>query len=118
MISPGQQPRVHITKAKKKHKEECPQDPPKGREDDGSNRIDRQRTRNEKRTMTKEYRTDFPCVCGRKFSSLKGTKIHRTKMGCASQIATQEQRAVIADKTSENQSQDANHSAEDIQAVG
>ena len=39
-------------------------------------------------------------------------------MGCASQIATQEQHSVNADKTSENQSQEANHSAEDIQAVG
>ena len=32
--------------------------------------------------------------------------------------ATQEQRSVNADKTSENQSQEANYSAEDIQAVG
>ena len=39
-------------------------------------------------------------------------------MGFASQIATQEQRSINADKTSENQSQEANHSAEDIQAVG
>ena len=39
-------------------------------------------------------------------------------MGCASQIVTQEQRSVNADKTSENQSQETNHSAEDIQAVG
>ena len=61
---------------------------------------------------------DFSYVCGRKFNSLKGLKIHKTKMGCASQIATQEQRSVNADKTSENQSQEANHSAEDIQAVG
>ena len=39
-------------------------------------------------------------------------------MGCASQIVTQEQRSVNVDKTSEDQSQEANHSAEDIQAVG
>ena len=39
-------------------------------------------------------------------------------MGCTSQIVTQDQRSVNADKTSENQSQEANHSAEDIQAVG
>ena len=36
----------------------------------------------------------------------------------ASQIATQGQRSVNVDKTSENQSQEANHSAKDIQAVG
>ena len=39
-------------------------------------------------------------------------------MGCASQITTQERRSVNADKMSENQSQEANHSAEHIQAVG
>ena len=39
-------------------------------------------------------------------------------MGCASLIATQEQRSVNVDKTSENQSQEANNSAEDIQAAG
>ncbi len=35
-------------------------------------------------------------------------------MGFASYIATQEQRSINADKTSENQSQDAYHSAEDV----
>ena len=53
----------------------------------------------------------------RKFCSLKGLKIHRTKMGCASQIVTQEKCSVNADETSENQSQEANHSADDTQVV-
>ena len=75
-------------------------------------------TEQKKRITIKENRTDFSCVCDRKFSSQKGFKIHRTKIGCASQIATQEQRSVNGDKTSENQSQEANHSVEDIQAVG
>ena len=34
------------------------------------------------------------------------------------QIATQEQHSVNTDKTSENQSQETNHSAKDIQDVG
>ena len=118
MISPGQQPRDHNTIATDTSNRKCPQDPPKGREDDGSKRNKRQRTLNEKRTTIKENRTDFSCVCGRKFSSLKGLKIHKTKIGCASQIATQEQHSVNTDKTWENQSQEANHSAEDIKAVG
>ena len=60
---------------------------------------------------------DFPCVCGRKFKSQKGAKIHRTKMGCDSLLKIQKQRSATADKTSENLSQDAYHSAKDIQAV-
>ena len=91
--------------------------PSKGREDDGSKRNERQRTRNEKRITIKENRTNFSSVCGPKFSSLKGLKIHITKKGCASQIATQKQRSVNANKTSVNQRQEANHSAEDIQAI-
>ena len=120
MISPGQQPRDHNIIATDKTNRKCPQDRPKAGwgEEDGSKRNKRPRTLNEIRTTIKENRTDFPCVCGRIFNSLKGLKIHRTKMGCASHLAIQKQRSVNADKTSENQSQEANHSAGDIQAVG
>ena len=118
MISLGQQPRDHSILATDKTNRKCPQDPPKGREDDGSKRNRWQQIRNKKWIKIKENCTDFSCACGRKFSSLRGLKIHRTKIGCASQIATQEQHPVNADKTLENQSQEANHSAENIQAVG
>ena len=120
MISPGQQPRDHNIIATDKTNRKCPQDRPKAGwgEEDGSKRNKRPRTLNEIRTTIKENRSDFPCVCGRIFNSLKGLKIHRTKMGCASHLAIQKQRSVNADKTSENQSQEANHSAGDIQAVG
>ena len=117
MISPGQQPRDHSTIATNKMNRKYPQDPPKGRKHDGSKQNKQQQPLNEKRTMIKENRMDFSCFSSRKFSSLKGLKIHRSKMDCASQIATQEQRSINADKTSENQSQEANHCAEDIQAL-
>ena len=118
MLSPGQQPRDHRILATDKTNRKCPQDPPKGREDNGSKQNEQQRTWIKKRITIKENHTDFSCVCSQKFSSLKGLKIHRTKMGYASQIVTQEQHSVNADKTSENQSQEANHSAEDIRVVG
>ena len=58
---------------------------------------------------------DYPCICGRRFASERGMKIHRTKMGCLN-TPSQQQRTALADKTSENQSQVQNHSAEEIQA--
>ena len=45
-------------------------------------------------------------------------KIHQRKMGCATYPMTHMQRSDFTDKTSENQGQDATHSAEDIQAGG
>ena len=43
-------------------------------------------------------------------------KIHRTKMGCLNASTNQQQRTAQAGKTSENQSQIQNHSAEEIHA--
>ena len=59
-----------------------------------------------------------PCVCGRRFATARGMKIHRTKKGCAETCLSKQQRSATADKTSENQGQDENHSAEDIHAFG
>ncbi|GFS07705.1 reverse transcriptase [Elysia marginata] len=58
---------------------------------------------------------DYPCICGRRFASERGMKIHRTKMGCLNK-SFQQQRTALADKTSENQSRAQNHSAKEIQA--
>ncbi|GFN99830.1 polyprotein [Plakobranchus ocellatus] len=58
---------------------------------------------------------DYSCICGRRFATERGMKIHRTKMGCVS-MSSQQQRTAIADKTMENQSKVQNHSAEEIQA--
>ena len=59
----------------------------------------------------------FPCVCGKKFSTARGMKIHKTKKGCVNTHLSEQQRSASADKTSEDQGQDANHSATDIHAL-
>ena len=59
---------------------------------------------------------DFQCVCGRRFTTERGMKIHRSKMGCLNASSNQQQRTAQADKTSENQSQVQYHSAEEIHA--
>ena len=74
------------------------------------------RTANESQRMSDGM--DYPCVCGKRFSSQRGMKIHRTKMRCMSSSMNHEQRTASADKTSEDQGQVENHSAEDIQAYG
>ena len=56
------------------------------------------------------------CVCGKKFKSGRGMKIHRTKMGCLSSLSSQEQRSDASDKTLDDQSQVNNHSAADTHA--
>ena len=58
---------------------------------------------------------DYQCVCGRRFTTERGMKIHRTKMGCLN-ASNQQQLTAQAGKTSENQSQVQNHSAEEIHA--
>ncbi|GFS09621.1 reverse transcriptase [Elysia marginata] len=98
----------------------CSHDPPKGGENDGSIGDNSMLTRTAQRTM--RLRTlnvglemDYPCICGRRFASERGMKIHRTKMGCLNK-SFQQQRTALADKTSENQSRAQNHSAKEIQA--
>ena len=59
---------------------------------------------------------DYPCICGRRFTTERWMKIHRTKMGCLKASPNQQQRTAQAGKTSENQSQVQNHSAEEIHA--
>ena len=59
---------------------------------------------------------DYQCVCGRRFTTERRMKIHRTKIGCLNASANQQQRTAQADKTSENQSQVQNHSAEEFHA--
>ena len=59
---------------------------------------------------------DYPCACGRRFTTERGMKIHRTKMGCLNASTNQQQRTAQAGKTSENQSQVQNHSFEEIHA--
>ena len=59
---------------------------------------------------------DYQCVCSRRFTTEKGMKIHRTKMSCLNASTNQQQRTAQAGKTSENQSQNQNHIAEEIHA--
>lgn len=56
----------------------------------------------------------FPCVCGRKFSTERGMKIHRDKNGMLEHSS--EQKSSSVEKTSEGQGQNANHSAVNIHA--
>ena len=58
---------------------------------------------------------DYPCICGRRFTTESGMKIHRT-MGCLNDSTIQQQRTTQADQTSENQSQVQNHIDEEIHA--
>ncbi|GFR94756.1 reverse transcriptase [Elysia marginata] len=67
------------------------------------------------RTLNVGLEMDYPCICGRRFASERGMKIHRTKMGCLNK-SFQQQRTALADKTSENQIRAQNHSAKEIQA--
>ncbi|GFO27690.1 reverse transcriptase [Plakobranchus ocellatus] len=67
------------------------------------------------RTTNVGLEMDYSCICGRRFATERGMKIHRTKMGCLS-MSSQQQRTAIADKTLEKQSQVQNHSAKEIQA--
>ena len=66
--------------------------------------------------LTNSLRTSHASVVGN-LGPKRGAKIHQTKMGCVSQTAFREQRSANTDRTSENQSQDAYHSAEDIRAA-
>ncbi|GFO47321.1 reverse transcriptase [Plakobranchus ocellatus] len=59
---------------------------------------------------------DCPCTYGRRFSTEKNIKIHKTK--CLDISKNQQQRSVQADKKSENQSQAQNCSAEEIHFSG
>ena len=60
---------------------------------------------------------EYQCVCGRRFTTERGMKIHRTKMGCLNALTNQQQRTAQAGKkTLENQSLVQNHSAEEIHA--
>ncbi|GFR76622.1 reverse transcriptase [Elysia marginata] len=62
------------------------------------------------RTLNVGLEMDYPCICGRRFASERGMKIHRTQMGCLNK-SFQQQRTALADKTLENQSRAQNHSA-------
>ena len=98
------------------NKEKCPQDSPKGRENDESIGVTTETTMTAPRTYEPEQRVDFPCVCGRRFSTQKGMKIHRTKKGCANETLNVRQRSTSVDKTLGFQSQEIIHSAEETQA--
>ncbi|GFO39076.1 reverse transcriptase [Plakobranchus ocellatus] len=53
------------------------------------------------RTTNVGLEMDYSCICGRRFATERGMKIHKTKMGCVS-MSSQQQRTAIADKTLEN----------------
>ncbi|GFR89238.1 reverse transcriptase [Elysia marginata] len=67
------------------------------------------------RTLNVGLETDYPCICGRRFASERGMKIHSTKKRCLNE-SFQQQRTALVDKTSENQSRVQNYSAKEIQA--
>jgi hypothetical protein len=58
---------------------------------------------------------EHSCTCGRKFSTQRGMKIHKTKKGCMGLLPDDKQRAVSTDKTLEDLSQGSIHRAENIQ---
>ena len=103
--------------ATRHNKERCPHDPLKGGENDGSISDKAITTENAQRTTRSEQQSnlemDYQCVCGRRFTTKRGMKIHRTKMGCLNASTNQQQRTAQAGKTPENQSQVQNHSAEE-----
>ena len=74
-------------------------------------------TGNAQRTTRSDQRTnldiDYPYICGRRFTTERWMKIHRTQMGWLNASTIQQQRTAQADQTSENQSQVQNHSAEE-----
>ena len=39
---------------------------------------------------------DYPCICGRRFTTERGVKIHRTKKGCLNASTIQQQRTAQA----------------------
>ncbi|GFO09934.1 reverse transcriptase [Plakobranchus ocellatus] len=63
-----------------------------------------------------QWTMDYLCICGRRFCTEKGMKIHRTKMKCLDNSKDHQQRSAQADKTSESQGLEQNHSTEEIQA--
>ena len=56
--------------------------------------------------------TEIQCCCGRSFASIKGMRIHRTKMGCLSQQRCKSQ-SEINKSIDGNQSQENYHSTQD-----
>ena len=118
MVPLGWQPWFHTKNATKPNKERCPQDSPKGGENDESIGAFTESETLVQGTHESDQRVDFPCVCGRTFSTQRGMKIHRTKKGCASRPVPETQRTAQAGETSEIQSQDTIHSAEEIRADG
>ena len=70
--------------------------------------------------MISEVRNNFgiglPMYIWQNSHHRKRVKIHRTKMSCLNASTNQQQRTVQACKTSENQSQVQNYSAEEIHA--
>lgn len=66
------------------------------------------------RTFQLDHPLEYPCNCGRRFATQKGMRIHRTKRGCRSSSSVDQQRTVTTDETSEDLSQEAIHSAENI----
>ncbi|GFN88309.1 hemicentin-1 [Plakobranchus ocellatus] len=96
----------------KTNKEKCSRDRPKGGENDGSIGDYSMLTETAPRTTRTMTTMDYSCICGRRFATERGMKIHTSKMGCLS-MSSQQQRTAIAGKTLENQSQVQNHSAKE-----
>ncbi|KAK3798623.1 hypothetical protein RRG08_005034 [Elysia crispata] len=72
----------------------------KGGENDGSIGDKSITPENAQRTTRSEQRSnlemDYQCVCGRRFTTERGMKIHRTKMGCLNASTNQQQRTAQA----------------------
>ncbi|GFN77912.1 reverse transcriptase [Plakobranchus ocellatus] len=45
---------------------------------------------------------EYPCICGKRFSTEKGMKIHSTKMKCVDKSKDRQQRSAQSDRMSEN----------------
>jgi len=56
------------------------------------------------------------CQCGKSFKNMRGVKIHQGRTGCGKKEPPMQRSEVHAGKTKEDQSQEAHHSAQDLQA--
>lgn len=92
-------------------KETCLQESPKGEENEDSTGALTYTTRTVERTTRRNTPVGHPCSCCRSCITVKGMKIHRTKMRCGADHCVAQERTELSDKTSEDSSKVTNHSA-------
>ena len=97
---------------------ECSWASPKGGEDDEATPFDNLVTDRTGNGFSNTRIADSVfCVCGREFTSQRGMKIHRTRIGCLQTVSSERQRSIGVHETSETPSREANHSTASLQAM-